>query len=93
MFPKSRSFKKIHLLTADQLQFSVVQLLSSLTLLAQQERDSCSPSSLRIMAPTRFLNFIASTVCALLESSSSFCLMLIKVPYLVRISNKLNQDF
>lgn len=83
----------MYLPSADQLQFSTVWLHLSRTHFTQQERDLSPPSSWQIMPRTRFLNNIALTVCALLAINPSFCLILIKVLYLVHISNKCNQDF
>lgn len=83
----------MYLLSADQLQFSAVWLHLSCTHLTQQERDLSSPLSWRVMPRTRFLNIIALTAYALLEINPSFCLILIKIPYLVHISNKCNQAF
>lgn len=84
---------KMYLPSADQLQFSTAWLHLSCSHLTQQERDLSPPSSWRIMPRTCFPNIIALTICALLEINPSFRLILIKVPYLVHISNKLNQDF
>lgn len=83
----------MYLPSADQLQFSTVWRHLSCTHLTQQERDLPLPSSWRIMPQARFLNIFALTVHALLEINPSFCLILIKVPNLVHVSNKLNQDF